>query len=129
MKTQELTQEQISKIQKFFDSLRVCDLYINDYVDANEIDLDNPFESIRDIMQDNNGLDVEIIYYSNAIQYLKDNDPSLSDSLRIADEMGFDLKSLNSEVLASLLATEILHDEFYALENEINSFFEELLND
>lgn len=129
MKNQELTQEQISKVQGFFNGLTVDNLYINDYVDATEIDLDNPFESIRDIMENNNGLEVEIIYYATAINYLKDNDPSLMESFRIASEMGFDAGALNSETLASLLASEILRDEFYELENEINSFFEELLED
>ena len=39
------------------------------------------------------------------MEYLKENDPSLSESLEIAAELGYDFKNLNSEILASLLAS------------------------
>ena len=40
--------------------------------------------------------------------------------------MGYEVQNLNSEILASLLASKLVRDEFYELESEINDFFEEL---
>ena len=44
----------------------------------------------------------EIIYYSKAMNYLIENDPSLRESLSIANEYGSSLESLSSETLASV---------------------------
>jgi hypothetical protein len=79
------------------------------------------FEEVRDLLEDNNAFNVEIIYYSKAMNYLMENDASLLDSFRIAREYGYELKDLNSETLASLLASENARNEFYQLESEINS--------
>lgn len=83
-------------------------------------------EDIRSILEDNNAFTVEIIYYSTAIEFLKLNDNSLSDSLEIASDLGFELKNLNSEILASLLASQILRDEFSEIESELESLLEEI---
>lgn len=61
-----------------------------------------------------------------AIEYLHKNDPSLKESMEIAEQMGFTLKNLSSEVLASLLASETERAKFYDLQNEIEAFIEEL---
>ena len=57
--------------------------------------------------------DVEIIYYSKAIEYLKEHDASLNESLEIAAEMGFTLENLNSETLASLHASRKKFNDFW----------------
>lgn len=66
----------------------------------------------------------EIIYFSNAIEYLKENDPSLRNSLELASDLWYDPKNLNSEILASLLLQEDLRTEFFdfieRLESEID---------
>ncbi len=97
-------------------------------IDIDRIDLeaDSAFDSIREQILDNNGFDIEIIYYSNAIQYLKENDPSLMTSLEIAEGLGYTPKNINSELLASLLASENAIEKFYDLQDEINEFFNEL---
>ena len=59
---------------------------------------------------------VEIIYYYKAIEYLKENDCSLSDSIELAVEIGYTLKNINSETLASLHASRQREEIFY---NEI----------
>jgi intracellular sulfur oxidation DsrE/DsrF family protein len=84
------------------------------------------FEDIQSILDDNNALDVEIIYYSNAIEFLKENDNSLRNSLEIASDYGFELKRLNSETLASLLASQMLREEFSEIQSEIESLIEEI---
>ena len=84
----------------------------------------NEFYDLYDILLSNNALDVEIIYYHKAIDFLKDNDPSLCDSIALACELGCNLENLNSEFLASILATDILRTQFFELEPEINEIFE-----
>lgn len=95
-------------------------------IELNDIDLENPFDSIYTAIDENNGFDIEIIYYSNAIEYLKRNDPSLSESIEIAVDYGYELKNINSELLASLLASQNSREQFYNYENEINEFFNNL---
>ena len=113
---------------KIEDFLRELDTEIDvlNYVDIDNIDPVNPFESIFEMIEESNGFDIEILYYSNAMNYLSENDPSLQESLEIASDYGFDVQSLNSEILASLLASKLVRDEFNDLESEINDFFEEL---
>ena len=45
----------------------------------------------------------EIIYYYKAVEYLAENDASFVKSLDLACDMGYDINSLNSELLATLL--------------------------
>ena len=118
-----------AKIEAFLNSLDVK-IEINDnlinYVDIEDIDLSDAFNSIYDMVNDKGGFDIEIIYYSNAIKYLQENDASLQESLEIAEEYGYELKNLNSEVLASLLKSQNVRDEFLEFRDEINDFFQEL---
>lgn len=84
------------------------------------------YDELREAIENDNGFDIEIIYYSTAIQYLKDYDSSLNISIQIALEFGYELKNINSELLASLLASQIEREKFYSYENKISSFFNEL---
>lgn len=114
-----------TKIKNFLSELDT-EIAVLDYVDIDNIDYDNAFESIREMIDDNNGFDIEIIYYSEAIDFLAKNDPSLKESLELADDLGYDVNNLDSEILASLLASMLARVEFYNLEPEITAFFEEL---
>ncbi len=120
-----LTQEQQTKVFEFLNSLKT-EVCITDYVNIEDIDISDSYQSIFDSIEDNSGFNIDIIYYSKAIEYLQNNDPSLRESLEIAADFGYEVKSLNSEVLASLLASQNARSEFADLENEITSFFEEL---
>lgn len=97
-----------------------------------DIDIDlsefTSFDGLKDYVQDNNLLDGEIIYYSNAIKYLAENDASLRDSLEIAAEYGYSVENLSSEVLASLLYSRNLENEFYELEDKIASYYDDVEN-
>jgi len=84
------------------------------------------FDQLIEVIEYNNGFNIEIMYYNRAIEYLQKNDPSLKFSLEIASDIGFDIKNLSSEVLASLLASENEKAAFYDLQAEIESFIEEL---
>jgi hypothetical protein len=114
-----------TKIEHFLQNLDT-EIDVLYFVDIDNIDPDDPFDSICEMIEDNGGFDIEFIYYSRAMDYLSENDPSLQISLGIASEYGFEVKNLNSEILASLLASENVRNEFYELEHEINRFFEEL---
>ena len=138
MKTKETFYQELEKITySFFSSLdRKTDVCINDYINISDLlenlesnDAADMFEDITDTLQDNGAFNLEIIYYSNAIDYLKENDPSLRDSLEIAFEYGYSVENLNSEVLASLLYSQIETEKYYDLRCEIIDFFEELKDD
>lgn len=114
-----------TKIETFLSELST-EIDVLNYVDIEDIDTNNPFDSIREMIEDNSGFDIEIIYYSKAIEFLAENDPSLQESLEIASDYGYEAQNLNSEILASLLASKLVREEFSDLESEINSFFEDL---
>ena len=88
-----------------------------------EIDIYKPYYSINDMIIENGGFNIEIIYYSEAINYLKENDFSLKLSLQLAEEFGYSIKDINSELLASLLASENAVIKFQDLQSEIEDFF------
>ena len=71
---------------------------------------------IFDDLQNNGFFNIEIIYYYKAIEYLKENDFSLCESLEIANEYGYTLENINSELLASL----------HASNQRINKFWEDV---
>lgn len=112
----------IEKIEEFLSNLDT-EIDILNCVDPENVE---SYDDLYNQIEDSQGFDIDIIYYSNAIEYLSKNDPSLNESLSIATSMGFDLTSLNSEILASLLASQNAREEFSELENEITEFFEEL---
>lgn len=114
-----------SKIENFLANLKT-EIDLLSLVDIDNIDHANAFDSICDMIEDNNGFDIDVIYYTNAIDYLREYDPSLRKSLAIAYDRGFTADNLNSEVLASLLKTENVKNDFYSLKDDINNFFEEL---
>lgn len=76
-------------------------------------------DELRDYLQDNDYFNVEIIYYSRAMEYLTEHDPSLKESFRIVAEYGYQVENLSSEVLASILASETVQNDFEELEDEI----------
>jgi hypothetical protein len=96
------------------------------YINLNDIDLENAFDSIYEAIDENNGFEIEIIYYSNAMEYLTRNDTSLRESIEIALDYGYELKNINSELLASLLASQNSREQFNNYENEINELFNTL---
>jgi intracellular sulfur oxidation DsrE/DsrF family protein len=113
------------EIIEYFDRIS-ADLEFDIMNHLTEDDLDNveSFDDLIDTLRDNRAFDIEIIYYHKAIKYLQENDPSLTESLSIANDCGYKACDLNSEMLASLLASQYAEAEFYNYEDKIN----ELLN-
>ena len=95
--------------------------YYDDFEDAK--DFERYFEELEYSTHQ-----TECIYYSNAMKYLTEHDNSLSQSLEIASEMGYEVEDLNSELLATLLMQskelEALYDAKYDLEDLYNEFIE-----
>jgi len=84
------------------------------------------FEEVRDLIDAGDGFSIDIIYYSAALDYLRENDPSLRQSLELCQDLGYKPADLSSEILASVLACEIVRGEFNDLESDFNDLLEEL---
>lgn len=89
------------------------------YIYQDGMSFDEFIEAIQDYINEQ-----EIIYYSKAIDFLRDNDTSLKDSLELAIEYGFSLKNLSSEILATLLHQSILNDDLNNIRSEIEEIFD-----
>lgn len=87
------------------------------------MDIDT-FERLEDVERSINEQS-DIIYYSRAMEFLSREDPSLTEAFKYAAEMGYDLKDLNSEVLASILNNRQMYDIYWSIRDEI----EEILDD
>jgi len=121
--TQEKTElfkaiESLLNDNKQFDFLSAYDLTDERY--APDSDTDSIHEYITERISEQ-----EVIYYTKAIEYLKENDPSLCDSLALAAEYGCNLDDLNSEKLATILMQENLRNEAYKLAEKLVEIFEE----
>ena len=102
--------------------------YFENLINFEDIDENTDFQDIYNMVDDNGGFNVEIIYYSEAIKYLSKNDPSLKESLEIAKEYGYTIDNLNSEILATIHYQNEIRDEFSELENEINEILADFFN-
>lgn len=83
----------------------LCDLDIN-YILEDCEDIEGVREAVEQMIQEN-----EIIYYNNAIEFLKKEDQSLRESLDLAQEYGYSIENINSELLATLLSQSRMMDE------------------
>lgn len=119
------------KATDFIKSLN-SDIDLIYHIDVEELNLREPdgiYEQMREQLEDANAFDEEIIYYSRAMDFLKEHDPSLQTSLQMAHDMGYTADKINSELLASLLASDVNREDFINLESEITDFFTELWAD
>ena len=127
--------EKITRLLSEYENENKLDYELYNYVsdpDLEDInDLDELRDYLRDLAEDNDILSVEIIYYSNAMDYLREHDASLQESLSLASDMGYDLNTVNSEILASLLATENRREDFITYLDELINFLDDndVLND
>ena len=113
----------INQKEKFFNKLSEdLEFDIMDYCDLTELEDINNFEELEGKLLDQDAFNVEIIYYSKAMDYLRENDSSLSESMEIAYEYGYETKNINSELLAGLLASQNAREGFGELEETIEEF-------
>jgi len=95
-------------------------IYLPDFLDDDEIEDINDAEELYEELNDNDAFNIEIIYYYKAMEYLADNDHSLSESINIAVDMGYELENINSELLASLYASQKAREDFWDIKDDIN---------
>jgi len=94
-----------------------------DYIDIDEL---KECEDVYDIVQlftdandDREITDTEIIYYTTAMDYLKQHDASLKTSLWLAADMWYTMQNMSSEMLASLLASDNNYDDYQRFLQEL----------
>lgn len=109
-------------IREFFNRLQITILCVLDYINLDEINENTTFDSLTDEIRDTGGFNIEIAYYANAMEFLSENDPSLRDSLELAADMGYSAGGLNSEILASLLASDMAQNDWNDREGEVSDF-------
>lgn len=80
----------------------------------------NNLEEVNELLNDYIN-EHEIIYYSVAMEFLRDNDTSLRESLEIAEEYGYSPSKLSSEILATLLFQKYAYEEGEKLIQEIEN--------
>jgi hypothetical protein len=86
----------------------------------------NSYDELYRALEDDGYFLQEITYYSKAMAYLSEEDPSLSESIQLAVDYGYQTKDINSEFLASLLKSEKVRGYFQNQISEIEQFFENL---
>lgn len=84
-------------------------------VNKSELEDLNDLDAIQEYMQERIS-EQDIIYYSAAMRYLNENDNSLTESLGLAADFGFELKNLNSETLATILYQQNLSEQLSEIE-------------
>jgi len=94
------------------------------YVDEDKFDQDYTADDLYNAIDEVNGFEEDIIYFSTAMNYLMEEDNSLRESLNIAEEYGYSPGDLNSEILASLLASRRNREEFPEI--DIDDFLSQL---
>lgn len=95
---------------------------LNDYLDCDNLlhdEIDN-VDEFSEIVQDRIN-ETDVIYYSEAMKLLSGNDPSLTISLTLASNFGYNTIDLNSEALATLLIQQMLSEELSEVIEEIEN--------
>jgi hypothetical protein len=77
-------------------------------------------DDLNEIIWDTTILQEEFVYYYDAMKYLTENDPSLTESFEIASEYSFDTKNMNSCILAGLLASRQNEEDWHNLARELD---------
>ena len=119
-----ITETQTKQETKFDELTTLIDdytgIYLPDYLNEDDIeDIENANDLYEDL-NDNEAFNIDIIYYYKAMEYLSDNDNSLYESVTIASEMGISTENINSELLASLHASQKAREDFHSITDEIN---------
>lgn len=90
------------------------------YIIENDMpgDIDELIEKCEELIYQH-----EVIGYYNAIEYLKEHDMSLTDSIGIAIEYGVATENINSELLATLLQQRDMLETLYEYREELETAF------
>ena len=108
--------------QKFSDLEERYKLDIDTFPETEQDDFEEYFNDLIEAT-----FSIECIYYRVAMEYLMDNDISLSESLGLASRFDFKPKELSSETLATLLMQEIEQEKLYEAKDDLEELFNEYL--
>lgn len=115
----------LAQIAQVIDEAGVLDDYFENYISIDDAADYDSFDDIFEELLSKKVFKSDIPYLEQAQNYLKENDPSLSDSLKIADDLGYSPKDLNIYVLANIHAEQVAIDDFSELEDDIYDIIEE----
>ena len=87
---------------------------------SDHYEVDMSFDELIEALNDAIAYE-EIIYYYKAMEYLSKYDNSLTESMELALELGYETENINSELLATLLYQDNLSIELHGLETEIET--------
>ena len=87
-----------------------------------EFDINELFDALHE----ENSFVYEFIYLADAQKYILFHDPDLSDSLKLAYELGFDVIHLDIYTLATILYEEETNSAFWAQRERIESLLQKI---
>jgi len=114
----------IKESQKKFNFNRIED-YIN-FDLFKQLDKSKIRNYLEDLDNDWNITNCDITYHYNAIEFLKNKDQSLANSIELAKDYWYGIDDINSELLASLLASNINKDNYKLFLDWVSEFIETL---
>jgi hypothetical protein len=95
----------------------IHDIFENHY--KNDFSIFNNFEALTIFLDNYQAFHSDIIYYSEAMNYLSEEDTSLSQSINIAIDFGYNITSIDSEFLANLLIGEKRQELWFSFQPKI----------
>lgn len=114
------TKQQDERIKDLFDNTNFLIELDYEYLIYNLEDLNDLENDFYQMISEH-----EMIYYSKCMNFLKEYDNSLCESLIIAEELGYTPKNLTSEILATLLIQRFMNDEVSEIIDELKEILEE----
>ena len=127
-----MDKKQIEKLKEIIDE-EGTGLDILSFVSDEDLkeceDADDVEEYLDELNENFEITNEEIICYNNAIRFLTYEDPSLQESLKIAEEYNMSLQGLDSEILASLLKTRMNEEKYDVIIDRIKDRLEEIFED
>jgi len=93
------------------------------YYYSDGISFDDFLESVTESIHE-----TEVIYYSKAMKILSEYDNSLTESLEMAEEQGFEITNINSELLATLILQNRMFESLADITDEIEGLFMDAQN-
>lgn len=120
-----MKQSTFNKIARLVDDAGCLNSEFANFFASYEIEDLEDADEIRDRLEEDAAFDIEIIYYGRAMEFLSENDPSLNTAFELASEYGYSVSDLNSELLASLVASQKAREDFYDLMSKIEDIIDE----
>tara|TARA_R110002020_G_scaffold409564_1_gene619274 strand:+ start:184 stop:594 length:411 start_codon:yes stop_codon:yes gene_type:complete len=119
-------EKRIELLQDFVSTLSVDGVDLEYHIDWGNTDTIEDFDDMTEMLSESGAFNIEVIYYGSAMEYLTQNDTSLTRSLGLAHEFGYTPDNINSELLASLIKSEDAREEWDEYSSEVDDFFYEL---